>query len=879
MLRKPKDIGTLYDEVAEYDIILTTDAPLATALNMRIARPTLGKRAFTPKEIAAKYAYRYFNEALLSDGEAVAEVARRLSMPIKQAHNAMRQIIDIRTHASSIEQFLNEGERDVYRTLSTMATPQRARELFEPAILSGKRVAVIGKELFNELDKLVLPHEYDEICIFSDERYDPAPLYVLPSDDAVVASLGHILTKESENDIALITSTSSGLTTRLKSYLYGKGITINERLFLHDNLAVRGFLSLLSYSRRMGQTTVGEIRPFLEPFGLDADQRYDDYNFEEYACNHEDGARVRPLFDLLRSCDEMTFGEVAQAIWGVQKMNGSGGRKVTIPVELNTAIGTLGLWNARVTDRRLSDLSYFIYNINIKIESTKKGVVIVDCNQALYVDRPICIYIGLDGAWSKEPRNAPYVDTAAEQERDIMRFEAMLSQGVQRLYLTTRVRSNEGSVPSYYFNIIYGRAIGGFDDPLFGATPVNALPDFTSPQPPETLPLDGGVLDCFSQSSLNKAVTCPKMYEYSRLTTQKDRNVLLKGTLLHAFAEFYTAHPAYVREQGGHFFAALLLDHYMGIVKKESKDMEYTNFAIAVENIMAFVDSCTLSKDVSLVGMEKPSWRDENYLAKTLGMRIDSPNVELFFKDDNLHLKGVIDLIIDKTAVVDYKSSRYKKTPSEIMKQLTPALYTTAVDFQPLVYLLKLRAESPGTPLSFYYCFFLANKKDTIAGTGNHTENTVTVRYMPIAYAEFLADPQNMDYFATSKARSSFLEAVGAGSVAAFFKRHPLPTALAFEDNIAKTAYGVAFSRHFEGTKDAIEVLKEALRFRRGKGIYNRTHQVLYLFSEDLDGFEAFLAEQLKKMAKYRTSGYPKAPLDRTVCKNCEYRDLCCEGW
>ena len=345
MLRKPKDIDALYDEVAAYDIILTTDAPLATALNMRIARPTLGKRAFTPKEIAAKYAYRYFNEALLSDGEAVAEVARRLSMPIKHVHNAMRQILDIRTHTPHVEQFLNEGERDVYRALSTMATPQRARELFEPALLSGKRVAVIGRELFNELDTLVLPPEYDEISIFTDECYDPAPLYVLPSDDAVVASLGSILTKESENDIAIITSTSSGLTTRLKSYLYGKGITINERLFLHDNLAVRGFLSLLSYSRRMGQTTVRDIRPFLEPFGLDADPRYDDYNFREYACTHADGAGVKPLFDLLKSCDEMTFGEVAQALWRVQRSKEGEGRTVSIPVELNTAIGTLGLWN------------------------------------------------------------------------------------------------------------------------------------------------------------------------------------------------------------------------------------------------------------------------------------------------------------------------------------------------------------------------------------------------------------------------------------------------------------------------------------------------------------------------------------------------------
>jgi hypothetical protein len=880
MLRKPKDIDTLYGEVAGYDIILTTDAPLATALNMRIARPTLGKRAFTPKEVAAKYAYRFFNDALLTEGAAIAGVAQRLSMPIKHVHNALRQIGDVRTHTRSVEQFLNEDERKIYSILSGMATPQRAREIFDPSVFAGKRVAVIGRELFNELDLMVLPETYDDIGIFTEERYDPAPLYTLPGEDAVVAALAPLLSKESENDIAIITSTSSGFTTRLKSHLYAAGITINERLFLHDNLHVRGVLSLLSYARRIHQATVRDIRPFLEPFGISVDPRYDGYNFSEYVRNQEEGDRIIQFYELLASCGDMTFGEVVRAFGKIDGPQQPDGRTVRLPRELDEAVGTLGLWNERVTDAGLSDLTYYVYNIPTKIASTKRGVVIVDCNQALYVDRPVCIYIGLDGSWGKEPRTAAYVDSGSEQRKDLQRFEVMLHQGAKRLYLTSGVRGTEGSIPSYYFNIIYRREINGFDDSLFGARAIDAIPDFFAPRRPDCLSIDGGSLDCFSQSSLNTFVTCPKKYEYSLLVPQTENNYLLKGTLLHAFAEFYASHPEYVKSEGADAIAEMLLDHYMGIVDEESRDVEYATFSIALKNIMAFVDSCDLSDDVRLSGVEKPSWKEENYLATALGMPISSPNVELFFRDESLHLKGVIDLIVNRTTIVDYKSSRHKKSTSQIMKLLSPELYTDEVDFQPLVYLLKLRSESPDSQLSFLYHFFLANKKDVIAGNGNHSDNTVEVRYLPESFAQHISRRETLERFATSAVRKAFLSEAGASAVASFFERHPLPSSLAFDDKIDESAYGRAFAASFGNKKGAGDLLKEIVRFRKGKSTINRGDQVLYLFSEDLDRFESFLSVQLEKVAAYRTEGYPKAPLDKKkVCGTCEYGDLCGEGW
>ena len=41
MLRKSKSIEEIYDEVKDYDLVITNDAPLATALNKLVEKPRL----------------------------------------------------------------------------------------------------------------------------------------------------------------------------------------------------------------------------------------------------------------------------------------------------------------------------------------------------------------------------------------------------------------------------------------------------------------------------------------------------------------------------------------------------------------------------------------------------------------------------------------------------------------------------------------------------------------------------------------------------------------------------------------------------------------------------------------------------------------------
>ena len=51
-MKRAKTIDEIYEEVRDYDLVLTADAALATALNARIDRPVVGFFAVTPKQVA-----------------------------------------------------------------------------------------------------------------------------------------------------------------------------------------------------------------------------------------------------------------------------------------------------------------------------------------------------------------------------------------------------------------------------------------------------------------------------------------------------------------------------------------------------------------------------------------------------------------------------------------------------------------------------------------------------------------------------------------------------------------------------------------------------------------------------------------------------------
>lgn len=87
MMKKSKTIAQIYDEVKDFDLVLTVDPSLVTALNKSIRTSRIGKLAYTPFELARKYSSRIFNSELMSKADLVLHISRTLNQEIKKLLN------------------------------------------------------------------------------------------------------------------------------------------------------------------------------------------------------------------------------------------------------------------------------------------------------------------------------------------------------------------------------------------------------------------------------------------------------------------------------------------------------------------------------------------------------------------------------------------------------------------------------------------------------------------------------------------------------------------------------------------------------------------------------------------------------------------------
>ncbi|MCC7568927.1 MAG: PD-(D/E)XK nuclease family protein, partial [Candidatus Methanofastidiosa archaeon] len=229
--------------------------------------------------------------------------------------------------------------------------------------------------------------------------------------------------------------------------------------------------------------------------------------------------------------------------------------------------------------------------------------------------------------------------------------------------------------------------------------------------------------------------------------------------------------------------------------------------------------------------------------------------------------------------IVDYKSSLTPLTPSGAMKRMQPALSGDEVDYQPLVYLAKLRKETPGTTLTFLYVYPLGAKHEMMRGKGSVEDLLLKVVYRPYSFASFLETPSSLECFATSKDRTAFLNDKGCERIARWVSEHPFPDPLRGAGTRELTAYTEALSAAFGSEKGAQSLVSDIAAFRKGKAGYNKATRAVYLFEDDLDAFLSFVDTQLSRMRECLRTGFSREPLSTSLCGSCEYRDLCCGGW
>jgi CRISPR/Cas system-associated exonuclease Cas4 (RecB family) len=861
MMKLPKTINQIYQEIKDFDLVLTSDAALATALNKSITKAQIGKLAYTPNELASKYASRIFSQGLMNKADIVLTISKQLNKNIKSVHNSIEKIEEIEKNTDEVQKHLNKEDLLVYSIYKDLPTKHRSLFFFNKKYLPQK-VAVIEPQFFNNLDQKTIPEQYISITILTESQSSFDNFHVFSSQESAMKKMLNLITKDNEDDIAIVLNTQDSILNVIKSQLYDKGINIQIKDYLDENLNVRAYFNFISTSLHNDEATVKELMPFLELFNISVDYKYNNFILSKYVNNISKDAKLKQIFEFLNSIHEKTYGDVLFQF-----------KELELPIELRDLLYKLQLYDAKITHDNFYDLFYYINNFQIELNNSKKGVLLADCKASVNIDKPVCFYLNPDSSWTRQVKSTDYIDKEKEEKNNLLKFQILMNQGEQRLYFAPLVKDNQKNIPCFHFTQIFQREINNFTDDLFSATKHDTKKVLDDPVI-EFIKTDTFELKSFSQSSLNTFFECPKKFEFSRIAPKEEQTYFMKGTLLHAYAEFYVSYKEFCLEKGDEFFANILLEEYMNMVENINQELEKTIFLIGIKNIRTYIDTFEIDKNHNIPKIDS-SKAESNCISLKLNKPINSNNTEVEFDNETTKLKGFIDLVIDSVRVVDYKSSKEMKTIGKVITKANLELIKDEADFQPLVYLLELSKHTPDKVLSFFYYFFLQNLGDVVNGNDAIESNIVELKYYPMTFHEFITSDDGLAIICEKSKRKDMLTLFNPDTIKEVCKTHPLKNS--FEFNIENESYKQleAQAIAIKDTKKNREVVedffKEIYRLRNGKSSY----KFALFFKEDLDDFEKFVVEQHNLVQKYSAEGYPRKPISKETCKNCQFKDIC----
>ena len=103
-------IDEIYSKVKDYDLVITNDIALCTALNRRVDRTSLGTFCMTPRQIALRFFPSSYGRRPADDIELIDMISRDTDIrDLRYIHGEILAIRDILRHTS-----------DLYRGITTV---------------------------------------------------------------------------------------------------------------------------------------------------------------------------------------------------------------------------------------------------------------------------------------------------------------------------------------------------------------------------------------------------------------------------------------------------------------------------------------------------------------------------------------------------------------------------------------------------------------------------------------------------------------------------------------------------------------------------------------------------------------------------------------
>ncbi|MBR4685715.1 MAG: PD-(D/E)XK nuclease family protein [Candidatus Methanomethylophilaceae archaeon] len=720
-MRCTKSIDELYEEVRDFDLVITTDAALATALNGRIDKPIVGPFAMTPKQIAGHVASRVMGVPLYSELKVISTVSSETDLSMKYVHSEIENIKEIRQYTKDVTKHLHTASsKAVYDSYEAIPTLERLMGAFIPEddeFYKGINVAVIAEELFNDLDKHFIPISHESISIFKDEEYSIERIYEIGNDRQLAENAVDLIDPSKSTDYAIVLNTGGAIADAVRASLYRANIGFINALNVRDLSQIRDYLQFITMALEFSTIRVKHVKELFSNYN-----GFFNKGREEFLlCKQDESDMSEHAFELwnvMKNIGKMTYREVCDAICDRR-----------VKVQVGILIEDLKVADTLIRPSNLNEVKYAVDNVkelhhNEEIpDNEKRGVLLVDCKNSVYIDRPVVIYLGMEQDWNISVVGKPYIDVEDETDKNVDRLNALLQQGNVRYYLVNSTKGGKPARPCMLFDLIYRKPIDSFSmmcrELVKGRwhKPVDEL----MPADPSKLgPADEGFASYFSKSSFNNYYCCPRKYLYGSFLTTPDEKSTEFGTLIHSFAEFYICYPEDVRELGLDHFVSMISERYSGLSSPMMEDLDVAKIKQAMSTVIEYIDHLGV-KDAPL-DVKLADKRHPNRFMEFLGKEYTSSICERDIRSEKYPVHGQLDLVWGG-AITDYKTGK-ASTPADIANAMTFNSKVRYPEFQAPIYLSLIQQEIGNKGR---FDLFYAMDNDTTAATGE-TPITSNVR-------------------------------------------------------------------------------------------------------------------------------------------------------
>ncbi len=880
-MRLSKSIDELYDEVKGYDLVMCNDAPLALALNNRLDQPRVGVFASTPRELAGDISLDVMGDGLKSDIELIKTVSSETGYRMRYVHGEIENIKKIRRYTSNVKKHLSRRARNIFDSYIRLPSLDVVMDSFdgsESNLFKGKKIAVINGELYDDLDKHFNPKfgTYDEISAFKRGKYEIPEIRELGNDRQIAENAVSLITEDNAADVAIVMDVKSPIADAVRSALYRKRLPFINSLNMRDLSHIRDFLEFLNLSLSFSIIRVKQVRELVSAYGGWIQSRYDEYLVAQYLVISSDSDRTKKILETMRDIESMKFIDVCETV--VEEGPGRNQVKILLK-ELNI---TDSIVNRKDTD----DTVYAVNNIGSLKHSEqipayeKEGVLLVDCQNSVYIDRPVVIYLGLGPEWEKDLSELNSIDYKLkdeENDKNLEKFQILLQQGTSRVYICNSAKKGRTSKPCTMFNQCSDEdtTIESFGDvcqeiiigPWKSTIATDAIERGTAAiDPIEYVPKP------FSKSSYDNFVSCPREFMYSLLLGSPDKSHTVLGSYVHEYAEFKICYPEKAKENNLDYYVDIIADKCMGLYPPETRSMIRCNIRTSINNIDKLVEEMNLSKGVV---NDKPK-KEPNTFFTLSGVTNGSSSTEIKILSGKSHMEGTLDYIMGNW-IIDFKTGNPKVANEVLGDMNTNKKKKYNFEFQAMFYLSLIDEISSVNEKTFSLFFTIGNQSKDLKNIPYSIKNNlVNVHLIDSKYDYF--ENEFMDNLVETKTYSSSLcvcrkRLIDAVKSVGLEDPDKLVSDTSLKDMIKS---GMKYKKEREAVDWALTKISETFPNNEyfvpkiGRELKKNT---LYVTRKALDDFRKKVWDDYLLSKIYYSSKFPATPL--IDCRKCNFYDIC----